>query len=726
MRPPDLESRPPIRPAQDSNDDRREDRREDRRTDPAENAGDAAPAPASDAAPLPDLPNITLVPTPLSRGPLAAVYKGWDRAGQRDVIVKAQRTAGDPIAAERFRREAVVMGRLCHPNIVALYEFGEGDPAALVMEYVPGQNLAALVGSDGWLSPDRAASVIEDIAAALDCAHAQGIIHRDVKPSNILLSKRGPALLTDFGVAHIDDDTPLTVMGDILGTIEYASPEQVHGNETPDARSDVYSLAAVAYFALCGTPPFRAADNSTQAQLSVMHRQVFAEPPPLRFHREDIAPEVERAVLRGLAKAPGARYPSAGQFAATLRAATLRTAPAPAASRTVFSTVGRSGALAGALAAAVLLFLGALAFWKTGHVGPAASRPEQVAQNLPVKSSEVIPAKVVPAKVIPAAVPAKTASAKPAPVKTAVVRPAPVKAAPVRPVAAAPRRRASPVRVAVVPTAPPKPVRRTASVRPVPAVRPAPTVRPPSAPPRIARASAPPVRTAPAPPAPRPAVAAVKRPTAWLYVYANQNVAPPGTATRMMSIVPLSVWVDGYQASDLAAGRWTSLPAGQHRVSFVPDPRSGFAPRKDLFVTLAPGARVSRQILLPRSADSRVATAPAPAAPVPPRTASGPASAFIAWPGPPIGWYTVSGWAAVKTPGRTPTLARASAEWVKVDGTPVLPLALGQWARLPAGKHTVTFQPTAGIGVGPKTWAIDLAPQAYLDQKIPLPPLSAP
>ena len=147
--------------------------------------------------------------------------------------------------------------------------------------------------------------IVDSIAAALDCAHAQEIIHRDVKPANILVPKRGPARLTDFGVAQIDDDAPLTVMGDILGTIEYASPEQVRGHEAPDARSDVYSLAAVTYFALTGTPPFRAADESTQAQLSVMHRQVFADPPPLRFHREDISPEVEAAVLRGLAKAPG-------------------------------------------------------------------------------------------------------------------------------------------------------------------------------------------------------------------------------------------------------------------------------------------------------------------------------------------------------------------------------------------------------------------------------------
>ena len=132
------------------------------------------------------------------------------------MVVKAQRATGDPVAGERFRREAAVMGRLRHPNIVTLYRFLDGDPAALVMEYVPGRTLAAVVKADGWLSPARAASVIEGVAAALDCAHAQGIIHRDVKPGNILLPARAPVKLTDFGVARIDQaegDAPLTVMG---------------------------------------------------------------------------------------------------------------------------------------------------------------------------------------------------------------------------------------------------------------------------------------------------------------------------------------------------------------------------------------------------------------------------------------------------------------------------------------------------------------------------------
>ena len=329
--------------------------------------------PATDPAALPALPDITLALKPLSRGPFAAVYRGWDRVHRCDVIVKVQRATGDAIAAERFRREAAVMKRLRHPNIVALYRFHDGDPAALVLEYVPGRTLAALVEAEGWLTPLRTAQVIEDVAAALDCAHAQGIIHRDVKPSNILLGERGAARLFDFGVAHIDEEAPLTVMGDVLGTIEYASPEQVHGNETPDARSDVYSLAAVAYFALTGTPPFRAADNSTQAQLSVMHRQVFSDPPALRFHREDLSLVVEAAILRGLAKAPASRYLSAGQFAAALRVAVEAGAGAPE-----LRAMAVASRRTGALAVATLLLLGALALWRTGEF--AATQPARAAQ----------------------------------------------------------------------------------------------------------------------------------------------------------------------------------------------------------------------------------------------------------------------------------------------------------------------------------------------------------
>ena len=314
----------------------------------------------------PDLPGIALSPTPLCHNSLNAVYRGWDHMHRCEVAVKVQWATADTVAMDRFRREAAVMAQLRHPSIVSLYRFHEGNPAALVMEYVSGQTLAQRVEVDGNLSPVQVATIVDSVAAGLDCAHAAKIIHRDVKPANILLPKRGLARLTDFGVAHIDTDASLTLMGDLLGTIEYASPEQVHGHEAPDARSDVYSLAAVAYFALTGTPPFRATDESAEAQLSVMHRQVFADPPPLRFHRENISPQVEAVVLRGLAKAPDDRFQSAGHFAAALQAAARTEGGTPQQNVRTAAT-RRTAVLAGFLTAAGLLLAGGGFWWKTSH-----------------------------------------------------------------------------------------------------------------------------------------------------------------------------------------------------------------------------------------------------------------------------------------------------------------------------------------------------------------------
>ncbi len=210
---------------------------------------------------------------------------------------------------------------------------------------------------------------------------------------------------------------------------------------------------------------------------------------------------------------------------------------------------------------------------------------------------------------------------------------------------------------------------------------------------------------------------------AWLSVYTEQNLGLPGPDERIGSVNAQSVWVDGYRATDLARGRWASLPVGRHVVSFIPDPKSGFGPRQNVVVKLTPGARVRKQILLPFSsranssgADGLLAAVPLgsgrpsdPPVPITP-AASAPR---------PIGWYTVSGWISVNTPGHKPLPVRASAQWVKVDGQPVPALALGRWARLPAGKHVVAFQPTPALGIGPKTWDIDLTPQAHLSQKIP-------
>ncbi len=637
---------------------------------------------------LPDIPGISLTSQPLSRGPVGTVYRGWDHVHGCAVVVKTLRASGDRVAADRFQREAAVMARLRHPNIVALYRFLEGDPAALVMEYVPGRTLADLVASDGPLAPARAAGIIEGVAAALDRIHLEGIVHRDVKPSNILLPPRGPAKLTDFGVAHTDEGVPLTVVGDILGTIEYVSPEQVHGETAPDARSDVYSLAAVTYFALAGVPPFPAADNSTQAHLSVMHRQVFSDPPPLG--RAGLSAEVESAVLRGLAKAPDARPASAGQFAAGLRSAveagmgTPEDQAAAAGSR-------RTAGLAGAAAGAVLLLLGGIAAWK---IEQPASGPAAGPSPHPSGHSPVAAASAHPSGHVPAVTPASKLTAKPVlhpPV--AASRPAPV-----------------PVRVAVASS---RQERRSSSrfVHKAPVTERPRFRRHPDV---IARAASP----APSRPAAKPLIHVTVADThapaapgqAWLSVFARQNAAVPAR----------TVSVDGHLLPSLAAGGWAALPAGRHLISYVPDIGSGFGPNPGLWVTLAPGAHVTRQILLPAAPRPRALVAAttrpvaAPEAPRPVTVASAP---------PAVAWYTLSGWAAsAATEGGKPALVRAPAQWVKVDGQPLPELASGEWATLPAGKHTVTFQPALGLGVGSKTWDIELTPQGHLQQQVPLPP----
>ena len=617
------------------------------------------------------------------------------------MIVKVQRATGDPIAAERFRREAAVMKRLRHPNIVALYQFHDGDPAALVLEYVPGRTLAALVGAEGWLTPQRAAQVVEDIAAALDCAHAQGIIHRDVKPSNILLPPRGPARLFDFGVAHIDEEAPLTVMGDILGTIEYASPEQVHGNETPDARSDVYSLAAVAYFALTKTPPFRAADNSTQAQLSVMHRQVFTAPPPLRLHREDLPPVVEAAVLRGLAKAPTSRYASAGQLAAALRAAVEAEAGIPE-QRAMAAAARRTGTRTGALAGAAFLLLGPLALWGIGQF--AASHPARVAQvtKTPPKAAPIA-ARPMPVLPLPADIfhapkpraPLRTAShavvaarRQSQPAKTVSRRPTPAHAKPihakpnrVNPVSVNPAERS--VAAGVPPI--PQPFRR----RPLRAPKPARLVA------RAVKPKAVPVGL------PAPVVTLARR-YGWYTVSGWVPTAAPGHTPSLVRASAQWVKVDGRPVLALALGQWAHLPVGKHIVTFQPTPALGIGP-KTWNIDLMAQSHLSQKI--PFLPAPELAVQPAPEA---------------------IGLLSVSGWLPVALPGQKPELVPIPAEWVKIDGKPSEDLAHGLWMSLPAGRHVLVFQPMPGLGANPAARVIFLDPQARLNQLIPLPPAPLP
>jgi len=717
----------------------------DQNTPPDRNADALAP---------PNLPGISITGAALSRGPFSAVYRGWDQVHRYDVIVKVLQTTGDPVAADRFRREAAIMAKLRHPNIVALYQFHDGSPSALVMEYVPGQTLDALIAAKGSLSTDRAALIIEEIAAALDCIHAENVVHRDVKPSNILLPKHGPARLTDFGVAHIDTSAPLTVHGDMLGTIEYASPEQVKGTSVPDARSDVYSLAAVAYFALTGTPPFPASDSSMQSQLSVMHQQVFSEPPPLRSRRADLSPGIDAAVRRGLAKDPAARYPSAGQLASALRSAVVAASGTPEMGAAATAS-RRTLALPGALVGAALLVGAGVFVWD--HVRPA---PPANFQPTLMSDSQPSPHAAVAVRPVPGVavrpVPGPVSSTKPSralPPKTTPkssrVAALPTPAIPVMPaVPAAPAIRVAPtasprVHAAPVPqtSASMQVAKRAVTERPKYRRHPAliaSQLKPASLAAakqhfvqrHIAQLHTAQLHTAP--------------PLAWLSVYARQDTLADGQGAQTEAIPAQEVTVDGRPIAALAAGGWAAVPAGKHLVAFAPSGHTRFGRSPGLWVTLAPGAHVSRQVLLPIASPilaisplpsraaltASAATPAAPVQPIAPPTIAAPtalpqaAPALTAAAAPAaVGWYTVSGWIVRNPAAPKPTLVRTSAQWVKIDGAPNLALALGQWAELPAGKHTVTFQPTNGVGVGVKTWDIDLSPQGHLDQQIPLPPM---
>ena len=657
--------------------------------------------PKSDPAALPDLSDITLAPKPLNRGPFAVIYRGWDRVHRCDVIVKVQRATGDAVMAERFRREAAVMKRLRHPNIVALYHFHEGDPAALILEYVPGPTLADLVEANGWLAPLRAARIIEEIAAALDCAHAQGVIHRDVKPSNILLPPRGPARLYDFGVAHIDEDSSLTVMGDILGTIEYASPEQVHANEVPDARSDVYSLAAVAYFALTKTPPFRAADNSTQAQLSVMHRQVFADPPALRLYREELSPAVEAAVLRGLAKAPGARYPSAGQFAAALRAAVESGAGAPE-QRAMAAASRRTGLMSAALAAVTLLLLGALALWRTGQITePHSNRSSQVAETPKQTPTKVfIPTPVASTPIASTPIASTPIASTPIASKPIVV----TKASKPKTVSAlAPARKAKltmrPQSLLVKATRRAK-LRHAALVHPRPVQHLVAAVVPPAhhkllKTPKPAHLAAQALRPKGVAGTTHVLTAPALHQVGWYTVSGWVPAGTPGPKSSLVRVSAQWVKVDGQPVLALALGRWAQLSAGKHVVTFQPTPSLGLGP-KTWNIDLTSQAHLNQRIPFPAT----VATA---------RTVPQP-----------IGWLCVSGWLPVAQTDQKPQLVPVAAAWVKVDGWPSQDLAHGRWVSLPAGRHVLVFQPAPDSGADQATRTIFLSPQAHLNQHLPL------
>jgi eukaryotic-like serine/threonine-protein kinase len=315
---------------------------------------------------------------PLGHGGMATVYLGHDSELDRPVAIKvlAETLTGDETFRRRFLREAQLAARLSHPNVVSVYDAGEqadGRPY-IVMEHVDGETLADVLRKRGPLPADEAATLAAQACRGLAHAHAAGLVHRDVKPQNLLLRRDGTLKVADFGIARAAEGTALTEAGTVLGTAAYLSPEQALGQEATPA-ADVYSLGAVLYELLTGRPPY---ELESLADLAA--RQAEGSITPVSELAAGIPQRVEDAVMRSLARNPAYRPTSAGELARELEPAETATAPLPRPRR---DRRKLWIALAGVLVLAATLLGIALATRGSGGKPPAKPRAPAVAPIQP-------------------------------------------------------------------------------------------------------------------------------------------------------------------------------------------------------------------------------------------------------------------------------------------------------------------------------------------------------
>ena len=360
----------------------------------------------------------------IATGGMGTVYEGLDERLGRRVAVKVlkEEYADDPRSQERFSREARAAAMLNHPHIAQVFDSGQdAGRAFIVMEYVDGPHLGQLLESEGRLAPWRAVEIAADVCSALGAAHAVGIVHRDVKPSNVLLTPQHQVKVTDFGIAQAQGQAALTGTGMVLGTAHYLSPEQASGQGTTPA-SDVYAVGVLLFQLLTGSVPF---DNDSPVAVALSH--VTQQVPPLTDRAPDVPPRVAAAVAQATAKDPRQRCADASLMEAELRAALAAPATQPMPAAPVAATptgrlevghrarrpVGRTLAI---LAGVGLLLVGlaALGIQILGHdpADPTADRatdratsndrresprrsPSKVTRDKPRSTGPVVPADVI-------------------------------------------------------------------------------------------------------------------------------------------------------------------------------------------------------------------------------------------------------------------------------------------------------------------------------------------
>ena len=267
----------------------------------------------------------------LATGGMGQVWRAQDLALDRAVAVKVLRPkyAADTVSVTRFRSEARLSAGLTHPNIATVHDYGEVRPqpewsgdrvAFLVMELVDGEPLSAVLQLEGRLAPRRTLEILQQTAAGLAAAHAAGVVHRDVKPSNLLLDSGGTVKITDFGIAWSTSSDPLTGTGEVMGTAEYLSPEQARG-AMASAASDVYALGMVAYECLAGRRPF---DGESPLQVALKHANETPDPLPV-----DVPGRVRELVARMLVKDPQERIPDGAALLSAVEDVLAGPAPSP-------------------------------------------------------------------------------------------------------------------------------------------------------------------------------------------------------------------------------------------------------------------------------------------------------------------------------------------------------------------------------------------------------------